>query len=210
MPVWCTGSDGAGYWVEDHTAMWVTSTATASSTTAWNDPWMGQTSTATTSQYMQAAMIQQQCINTMMAQQAVWTDQCNNIYQSDLGQRAPRVPMPREPTPAEAAETRALDDRRKAAGKKAEELLLSHLTAEQRETFVKGRWFVVKGKTHQYRINGKTYAGNIEILEGDKVVARLCCHCRPDIPLHDHLLAQKIMLESAEDDFIKLANRRSV
>lgn len=207
MVYYVTSPTGGGCYIDD-TATWVTtSSATTTTGNYWGDSWiMGETSTA--GAYMQAAMIQQQCINQMLAQQQYTT---SNPYLW-TGQQLHRQPTPHEPTPADLEiieRHRLAKERLAAAHKKAEELLLSHLTPEQRETFVKNKWFVVQGKKQQYRINGTRYAGNIDIMDGEKVTARLCCHCTVDIPLHDHLLAQKIMLESAEDDFIKLANRRA-
>lgn len=196
MSTWFANQDGS---------LWTVCNSASTASNTWNELWMGQTATsATTSEYMQVVSLQQQTINSMMAQQCVWIDSNGNtITQMDRPRARPA------PTPDEIAASNTRAELARTAGKKAEELLLSHLTPEQRETFIKGRWFVVQGKKRQYRIHGRTYAGNIEVLEGDKVIERLCCHCRADIPLHDHLLAQKIMLESAEADFIKIANRRS-
>lgn len=108
---------------------------------------------------------------------------------------------------------------RQAVTDRATALLLEHLTALQRETYHKNGWFIVEGgrsKT-RYRINTKSSAGNIEVLENrrrdvDQVTSRLCCHASYDkhLPLHDQLLAQKIMLELAEDDFLRTANRTQV
>lgn len=100
--------------------------------------------------------------------------------------------------------------RRAAAIKVAHDLLLEHLTEAQRKTFAKNGWFVVEGgrsKT-QYRIRSGSIAGNIDVMSGKRATHRLCCHA-PDhvMPHGDHLLAQKMMLEYAEDDFLKIANR---
>ena len=93
---------------------------------------------------------------------------------------------------------------------RSRELLLSHLTAEQRRTFEKHKWFVVEGgKTKQkYRIRTEGYAGNIDMMTGSKVTHTLCVHCS-DVPLHDHHLAQKLWLEHDEERILKIANRRA-
>jgi hypothetical protein len=98
---------------------------------------------------------------------------------------------------------------REAAKQKANELLLAHLTPEQRRTFEENEWFVVEGgKTKQkYKINIHSYAGNIEVVGMNQ---RLCCHADSRIPQGDQLLAQKVMLELAEDDFLRLANRTMI
>lgn len=101
-----------------------------------------------------------------------------------------------------------------AAKDRARNLLLDNLTTEQRETFEKNGWFVVEGgkSKKRYRIGGKDghVAANIEVLSGDEVSHRLCGHCHvAKAPLGDQLLAQKLMLEHAEDDFIQIANRHA-
>lgn len=102
--------------------------------------------------------------------------------------------------------------RRAAASDRAGELLLEHLTPQQRETYANNGWFVVEGgrtKT-KYRIRGGTLVANIDVLDRrDRSTHRLCGHAQSHIPMGDQLLAQKIMLELAEDDFLLLANRHA-
>lgn len=101
---------------------------------------------------------------------------------------------------------------RQAVSTRAQELLLQHLSPEQRDTFTRNGWFIVEGGKSKirYRINGRSYAGNIEVLHGDnRVIHRLCCHADSHIPLGDQLLSQKIMLELAENDFLRIANRHA-
>jgi len=102
-------------------------------------------------------------------------------------------------------------EQRKQAGKLASELLLRHLTPEQKETFAKNNWFIVEGgKTKKkYRIHGDSVAGNVRSLHQDKVDASFCCHCDYSIPKDDQLLAQKLTIEYDEERFLKLANRRA-
>jgi hypothetical protein len=99
----------------------------------------------------------------------------------------------------------------RAALAKSRELLLANLTPAQRETFETHQWFVVTGgKTkQQYRIRTANYQGNIDVFEGERIVAKLCCHLG-DVPLHDHHLAQKLLLQFDEDDFLRTANRTRV
>jgi hypothetical protein len=102
--------------------------------------------------------------------------------------------------------------RRETANQRARELLLSKLSPEQRDCFNKNKWFVVEGgqTKKKYRIKSHGYIANIDVLgDNGKVMHRLCVHCAHDIPLEDHLLAQKIMLELAENDIVKLANRHA-
>jgi len=112
---------------------------------------------------------------------------------------------------AERARLKQAEERSEAARTRALALLRSHLTPAQRRTFEANKWFVVEGgrsKT-RYRINSRHFAGNIEILDGERVTHHLCGHCDHTIPLSDQLLAQKLMLEFDEDEFLKLANRRA-
>lgn len=96
----------------------------------------------------------------------------------------------------------------------ARELLLEHLTPAQRETFEANGWFVVEGgrsKT-QYRIRAaENMVANVDALNrSGGVQHRLCAHVPlGKVPLGDQLLAQKIMLELAEDDFLRTANRHA-
>lgn len=109
-------------------------------------------------------------------------------------------------------------DERVQAETRAKELLLAHLTEEQREMVKAHGWFIVEGgrSNRRYRIHTYKAAGNIEMLErqghlfctpNDQATHQLCCHCDHTIPLSDQILAQKMMLESHEDEFLRLANR---
>lgn len=114
----------------------------------------------------------------------------------------------------EQREVAAMQQRERDAAKlRARELLFEHLTPAQRETVERNGWFIVEGgksKT-QYRISTRGgAAGNIEVLTvANRVAHRLCCHAQSHIPLGDQWLSQKIMLELAEDDFLRIANRHA-
>lgn len=101
------------------------------------------------------------------------------------------------------------------AVERSKELLLSYLTADQRATFKKHGWFVVEGgkSKNRYRVRTNTCAGNIEVLaanDNNKVTHRFCAHCDYSaIAEYDHYLAQKLMIECAEEEFLKIANRRA-
>jgi hypothetical protein len=101
---------------------------------------------------------------------------------------------------------------RTEANSRARELLLEHLTPEQRRMVEQHGWFVVEGgrSKQKYRINLSGVAGNIHQMHGERVTHQLCCHCDHAIPAPDHHLAQKLMLEFAEDDFLRLANRHAI
>jgi hypothetical protein len=98
----------------------------------------------------------------------------------------------------------------KAALARSRELLLEHLTPDQRTTFEQHKWFIVQGgkSKQRYRIRTETYAGNIDVLNGSKISHRLCVHC-DSIPLYDHHLAQKLALEYDEERLLQIANRQA-
>lgn len=96
-----------------------------------------------------------------------------------------------------------------AAKEKSRLLLLSHLRADQQKTFQENKWFVVEGgkSKSRYRIK-EAIAGNIEILDKkERVTHRLCVHGSYDLPVYDHMLSQKIMLQYHEDHILKIANK---
>lgn len=143
-----------------------------------------------------------------------------------LAEVAAAEALAREQRERAAAETAARTERTRLANRRAMELLLSHLTNEQRDTLERNSWFVVRGgqSGRRYRIDGRSYAGNVHLLREqalavtppiqgvvppDTVEAAYCGHCDYTIPLGDQLLAQKIMLEADEAGYIALANRRA-
>jgi hypothetical protein len=116
---------------------------------------------------------------------------------------------------AEAAERQALLDRQEAArlarasaGERATELLLSHLSPEQRHTFEQNKWFIVEGgrTKKKYKIHARdSLNANVEVMGENH---RLCAHCDyHTMPYNDHVLMQKVMLELDEDNFLRIANR---
>lgn len=110
---------------------------------------------------------------------------------------------------------RALQRFTKEAIDKAHKLLCRHLTEEQRQTLADHGWFVVQGgmTKRKFRIRKSPHLiANIDLLGMDDiVVARYCGHAElGDMPIWDHLLTQKLMLEHAEDDFFAIANEHPI
>ena len=101
------------------------------------------------------------------------------------------------------------------ANETAKQLLLDHLTPEQRKTFEDRGWFVVEGGKSKkpYRIETKMgFHGNVVELKdhpkGRQDIARYCFQLHDTrIPHFDHILAQKLALECDEENILKLANR---
>jgi predicted DNA-binding protein (UPF0251 family) len=103
-------------------------------------------------------------------------------------------------------------EKRRIVSKKAKEIFLEHLTPFQREMVEKNGWFVIEGgKTgKRYKIKSGAVAGNVEELDGNKVVARYCCHLPHIYPHYDHNLAQKLMLEWDEEEFLRKAHKTNI
>jgi hypothetical protein len=110
-----------------------------------------------------------------------------------------------------AERARAVQERaeRLVADRRAEQLLVRHLTPEQRRTLRRNRWFVIEGQSgRRYQIGTAQHAGNIRLLGDDgEPVEQLCCHPRTgEVPLYDSILTQKLMLEGDEETFRRIAN----
>jgi hypothetical protein len=97
-----------------------------------------------------------------------------------------------------------------AADKRAEELLRSCLTLQQQEELDRLNHFHLLVGDRRYRIKrGRTR--NIELLdEAGRPIKKLCAHPGEYVPDADTMLAQKLMLETDEEAFLKLANHTPV
>lgn len=103
-----------------------------------------------------------------------------------------------------AAERRRL---RVEANERAETLLISCLTPEQRESFRKNGYFTVAGsKGGIYQIHrGRLHNIYRLDLQGNKV-EEICCAPRMQVPDCDTMLSQKLTLEVDEDELRRKAN----
>lgn len=92
----------------------------------------------------------------------------------------------------------------------ARELLLAHLSAQQKRDLLEHGWFEVIGSVgRRWRIRTRSgYSGNIDLMPevGEVRLASYCAHAYDQLPLHDHYLIQKIVLEADEESFIAIAN----
>ncbi len=86
------------------------------------------------------------------------------------------------------------------------------MTEQQLAQYEKDRYFEVlttrDGKVRRYRIE-KGWAGNVFLIdEKGKKAEKFCIHpMKEEIPVCDSLLAQKLLLESDEGEFLRIANR---
>lgn len=190
--------------------MWVTTTASTGTTACTNQYiYWTTTSSATT------ACTNIVWSNQSYASQAMYNQAAMAVSRTYQAAAAGRAYESSEQFLLRESERQAkiLAKHADAAKHRARELLLQHLTAEQRHTFEKNGWFVVEGSKskRKYKITANdNCAANIYVLDGEKVKHRICGHCKLDqVPLADHLLAQKVMLECDEDSFLKIANRHA-
>jgi len=212
MPYWTTGAAGP----------WSTSPTWTSSTTATHLYYFDFIQPSITLPWYYASMSSGSttCFTVPSTGQMIITDTQYVPHGQPLipGPRMRRL-MQEQPAPAvlrrppdpEAVERERLDRvQREAARERARTLLLRHLTEEQRAMLAGHGWFVVEGRSGtRYRIRASSAAGNVDVLHNEHVLHRLCAHCDLSIPLHDHLLAQKLMLESDESEFLRIANRHA-
>lgn len=95
------------------------------------------------------------------------------------------------------------DLHKKEADERARQLLLDHLSEEQKKTFEKDGWFECVGNK-----TGKTYRihnyRNINTVQGK---TKYCLVQKDTVPLPDQLLTEKMLIENDEDKFLKVANR---
>ncbi|MBI2319066.1 MAG: hypothetical protein HYU75_19240 [Betaproteobacteria bacterium] len=105
---------------------------------------------------------------------------------------------------------RELGARGKAAPDRAEQLLLEYLTPEQRGTYWRYGRFIVRGQSgRRYSVWARDplYCNVCELGDHGQILWRLCAHAAIDVPVGDHLLTQKLMLEHHEAEFRRIANR---
>jgi hypothetical protein len=141
--------------------------------------------------------------NVTIPQSLFWTNQVNPRYQhwvtgsGDWEPEMRRRPEPRIEIPRQS---------RTQAFEKAKELLLTHLNEEQRKTFRERGLFIIEGgrSKAKYQIQTEGIVANVKRLTDNQ---KLCAHLECQMPLYDHILAQKLMLEYDEDSFLAIANR---
>ena len=198
-----------------------TSCVTCSTTGEWPTGWIEVdegTSSATNTITLSTG-------NTVAAN-AIWGldnwQQCEHSETRWTPTISKRVPKTAEELVHEAAEREkrrqhrirqnARRDRfKKAANCRARGLLMQLLTQDQRkELDDKNRFHLTvhsrDGSMRVYRID-YGYAGNVKLLGADGRPDRsYCIHSDSRLPFEDQMLAQKLMLESDEKKFLRIAN----
>lgn len=178
--------------------------------TVWSQ-WCGTTSTATTA----CTWVQWFASDTATATtitSTIWQTWCSStVYYAPPQQSAEqRVHQQAEQKrwQEQAAEERK---KREAAEARAKTLLEENLALKERERLRKDGHFIVHGRSGcRYRIR-KGHSGNIDVIDKNGIIThRLCAHPAEYVPDHDTMLTQKLMLESDESEFLRIANRHAI
>jgi hypothetical protein len=110
-----------------------------------------------------------------------------------------------DPLPIETEESRQA---KVDADERAERLLLDNLNESQRVMYEQAKKIIVKGNEtgDEYEI-ALGRSRNIRVVGADGRYKRtLCAHPAELVPNADTVLAQKLMLECAEREFLRIAN----
>lgn len=209
-----TTSDNAwSYWAQT-----TATNTTSTSNSAWNT-WCDTGTSATTNYYNASG--QNVYAVWVSNENEVYRQHINNYHNLNAAVQKVRVRTAEEIAAAAAriaelaAERAEEEKRRKAAAKRALELLREHLTAKQRHDLENRKFFLVQGgktgKSYRVRDTGSA-SGNIDEMadnDNEKVAARLCAHApyHFDIPNADQLLGQLLMLRFEEEEMLRIANR---
>jgi hypothetical protein len=191
---------------------WVTGTSTSATTIDLLWPDIGTSSTATWT-----------ATGTTAAANAVWT---SNSWLMPTHTQVRWTPQVIERTPEQIAEVaakaelarqeRVRDEAKKkiftdAAKVRARNLLMQMLNADQKKELEEKNLFHLTvhsrdGSMKVYRIE-YGYAGNVKLLGNDgQPVKRYCIHADYRLPYEDQMLAQKMLLEANEPEFLRIAN----
>jgi hypothetical protein len=167
-----------------------TMTTSALTDTIWYD-WSGGTSTA-------ASTI------TMSTTDTAWRYWVS--FHSDEGNRPPQ----RSAAEIEADRVRRLaaiaarEVAEREAQLRANALLHSLLTDDERALYREQGHVIVRGRHARYRLTG----GRIDVIGPDgRLAHRLCVHPDRTLPPPDVIVAQKLWLDHDEDALVRLANR---
>ena len=101
-----------------------------------------------------------------------------------------------------AADPHATD----AAHERAEELLRDSLTPEQHAAYASRGYIEVSSRMHPgrtYRVDGWR---PVAVYENGQFAGAVCIRARESLPGPDVLLARKLMIEGAEDEFLRAGN----
>ena len=187
------------------TVLYWTNTVTTSATTTvwpmWNNEYMTTTSTATTDRIW----YRWQPVTAEEVWQAGW--QPAPLTAEEVAEQA-RQARQREEESLRATEERVRIAREAEA--RAAELLKANLNESQAREFESEQAFTVISKDgeRRYKVTRGWQHNVIKLDAHGKRLATLCAHPVHAVPESDNMLAQKLMLEHAEEEFLKIANER--
>ena len=91
------------------------------------------------------------------------------------------------------------------AVKRAEQLLDRLLTSKQRRYWHRNRYVDIRSPAYPNRLYRIPAHGQIMCFDSGKLTKRLCIYSLDRIPLADKIVALKVMIESDEQEFLKIA-----
>jgi hypothetical protein len=125
-----------------------------------------------------------------------------------------RAQLPPVETPEEIrarvrrlAERKAEELEREAAKERARNLLCDHLSPKQEEDLRVRGYFDVVVNGRSYRIRRGGHGGWVERMDGQRATDGYCIYLQGECPAEDNMLAQKLLLETDEAEFLRIANR---
>jgi hypothetical protein len=138
---------------------------------------------------------------------------------ASYGEANAAPPAPETPTQVQAREQRRIADRerwiqiegeRALARERAQRILQENLTLAQREELAQKGHFTLTlyagDERRLYRIRQGRSRNVHQVDDNGRILKTLCAHPGIDCPDEDTMLAQKLMLESQEQEFLRIAN----
>lgn len=183
------------YWAD-----WCDTTGTSTDTATWTT-WTASSTSATTAPWVVWATS-----STATTSDVTWTGWVTTgnsvVYRVTPEQSDAERQRIRERAAAAEAE-------RKAARDRARQLLLSMLDVRQREQLEREQFFevITNHSRRRYRIRQGTH-GNVRLVDETGREVTSYCAQPLGVPDEDAMLAQKLMLETDEEAFLKVANAR--
>ena len=112
---------------------------------------------------------------------------------------------------AEVERQKKAQAERVAAQKRAEKLLLSNLSRQQKRDWLNAQFFMVRAKSGRtFKVTNRPHVNVIEIDGAGNSIVAWCAGPEGGVPVQDQFLAQKLMLECNEDAFFQVANRHTI
>lgn len=205
--LYSAGATGGAWidWNASHVISTATSITNAGLAATWNT-WNVQTAT-TCGTTTNVQLYAQSAIGHWIS----W----NNLAERTVGVRPLRTVTAahayRERRAREAREAALLQYRKDQAeaSKKARRLLYEHLSPPQRKCLRERKFFDVPVGGKVYRIRQGTH-GNVRLLDARGHEQVSYCAQPDGVPDEDAMLAQKLMLETDERAFLRVANARGL